>query len=73
MYALQNSSVSAKNPSPKGFLNASFKSFLRSFTKVKTKRHSKEYRFVLAGEEGFEPSQTESESVVLPLHNSPIN
>ena len=26
----------------------------------------------LAGEEGFEPSQTESESVVLPLHNSPI-
>ena len=27
----------------------------------------------LAGEEGFEPSQTESESVVLPLHNSPIN
>ena len=26
----------------------------------------------MAGEEGFEPSQTESESVVLPLHNSPI-
>ena len=24
----------------------------------------------LAAEEGFEPSQTESESVVLPLHNS---
>ena len=27
----------------------------------------------LVGEEGFEPSQTESESVVLPLHNSPIS
>jgi hypothetical protein len=26
----------------------------------------------LAAEEGFEPSQTESESVVLPLHNSAI-
>ena len=25
----------------------------------------------LAGEQGFEPQQTESESVVLPLHNSP--
>ena len=24
----------------------------------------------MAAEEGFEPSQTESESVVLPLHNS---
>jgi hypothetical protein len=27
----------------------------------------------LAGELGFEPRQTESESVVLPLHHSPIN
>ena len=27
----------------------------------------------MAAEEGFEPSQTESESVVLPLHNSAIN
>ena len=27
---------------------------------------------LLAAEEGFEPSQTESESVVLPLHNSAI-
>lgn len=26
--------------------------------------------FVLAAELGFEPRQTESESVVLPLHNS---
>ena len=26
----------------------------------------------MAGDEGFEPSQTESESVVLPLHNSAI-
>src|SRR6476620_6377643 len=30
-------------------------------------------RFCLAGELGFEPRQTESESVVLPLHHSPIN
>ncbi len=29
------------------------------------------HRF-LAAEEGFEPSQTESESAVLPLHNSAI-
>jgi hypothetical protein len=28
------------------------------------------FGFLLAAEEGFEPSQTESESVVLPLHNS---
>src|SRR5699024_1327324 len=28
--------------------------------------------FSLAAEEGFEPSQTESESVVLPLHNSAV-
>ena len=28
--------------------------------------------FFLAAEEGFEPSQTESESAVLPLHNSAI-
>ena len=27
---------------------------------------------LLAAEEGFEPSQTESESAVLPLHNSAI-
>lgn len=31
------------------------------------------YRTFMAAEEGFEPSQTESESVVLPLHNSAIN
>ena len=30
-------------------------------------------RFFLAGDEGFEPSQTESESVVLPLHKSPMD
>ena len=29
--------------------------------------------FSVAAEEGFEPSQTESESVVLPLHNSAIH
>ena len=28
--------------------------------------------FTMVAEEGFEPSQTESESVVLPLHNSAI-
>ncbi len=27
----------------------------------------------LAGDEGFEPPQTESESVVLPLHKSPTD
>ena len=27
----------------------------------------------VAAEEGFEPSQTESESAVLPLHNSAIS
>ena len=31
-----------------------------------------EPHLVMAGEEGFEPSQTESESVVLPLHNSAV-
>ena len=31
------------------------------------------YRDWLAGELGFEPRQTESESVVLPLHHSPID
>jgi len=31
------------------------------------------YEARLAGELGFEPRQTESESVVLPLHHSPIN
>ena len=29
--------------------------------------------FLMAAEEGFEPSQTESESVVLPLHNSAMS
>ena len=28
--------------------------------------------FTMVAEEGFEPSQTESESVVLPLHNSAV-
>ena len=28
--------------------------------------------FCLAGDEGFEPPQTESESGVLPLHKSPV-
>ena len=32
----------------------------------------KQLPFVLAAGEGFEPSQTESESVVLPLHNPAI-
>ena len=34
---------------------------------------SYEKLLLLAAEEGFEPSQTESESVVLPLHNSAIS
>src|SRR6516164_2615277 len=36
----------------------------------KSKRLCK-YLILLAGELGFEPRQTESESVVLPLHHSP--
>ena len=32
----------------------------------------RKHGFRVAAEEGFEPSQTESESVVLPLHNSAI-
>src|SRR5699024_1844643 len=35
----------------------------------KTKGHPFGCPFVLAAGEGFEPSQTESESIVLPLHN----
>ncbi len=34
------------------------------------KRWNKQSGSKMAAEEGFEPSQTESESVVLPLHNS---
>lgn len=34
------------------------------------KKASSKSLLFLAAEEGFEPSQTESESVVLPLHNS---
>ena len=46
---------------------------IKDGAKKSTRKH-----FVLSGggfgpaEEGFEPSQTESESVVLPLHNSAI-
>ena len=43
---------------------------------LKFKDFSRLYLFrslFMAAEEGFEPSQTESESVVLPLHNSAIN
>ena len=43
--------------------------FRRRFIKWGKLRRS----FWLAGELGFEPRQTESESVVLPLHHSPIN
>ena len=35
------------------------------------KRHAEACLFFLAGDEGFEPPQTESESGVLPLHKSP--
>lgn len=38
---------------------------------IKKIDHTK-YGLSMAAEEGFEPSQTESESVVLPLHNSAI-
>ena len=33
----------------------------------------RKHGFRVAAEEGFEPSQTESESVVLPLHNSALS
>jgi hypothetical protein len=39
---------------------------------VDLRRQSGSAFFGLAGELGFEPRQTESESVVLPLHHSPI-
>ena len=39
---------------------------------AKKKRHAEACLFFLAGDEGFEPPQTESESGVLPLHKSPI-
>ncbi len=39
---------------------------------MKKSSFSYEKLLLLAAEEGFEPSQTESESVVLPLHNSAI-
>ena len=39
---------------------------------LKQKEHNKCVLFVLAAEEGFEPSQNESESLVLPLHYSAI-
>ena len=38
---------------------------------AKKKRHAEACLFFLAGDEGFEPPQTESESGVLPLHKSP--
>src|SRR4051812_30578844 len=39
---------------------------------MKAQRVWEKDRWSLAGELGFEPRQTESESVVLPLHHSPI-
>ena len=39
---------------------------------AKKKRHAEACLFFLAGDEGFEPPQTESESGVLPLHKSPM-
>ena len=36
---------------------------------MQKERHACGVSFFLAAGEGFEPSQTESESVVLPLHN----
>ena len=41
--------------------------------KQKNRSRQGRERFALAAEEGFEPSQTESESGVLPLHNSATN
>lgn len=43
-----------------------------SYTHKKKDRFPKEICLFLAAEEGFEPSQSESESLVLPLHYSAI-
>ena len=46
-----------------------------AFPAILRKRQKRPYAFtygLLAAELGFEPRQTESESVVLPLHNSAI-
>ncbi len=48
-----------------------FRGPLGGGTDIIEKRHLM-VSFFMAAEEGFEPSQTESESVVLPLHNSAI-
>ena len=54
------------------FKSGTFGSEKQLFQKRKP-RYSFEYRVVsMAGDEGFEPPQTESESGVLPLHKSPI-
>ena len=37
-----------------------------------TQRSAWERVLLMAGDEGFEPPQTESESGVLPLHKSPV-
>ena len=42
------------------------------FLNVKNKKSKRNALALLAAGEGFEPSQTESESVVLPLHNPAI-
>ncbi len=39
---------------------------------IKNRRERYRVRDDVVAEEGFEPSQTESESVVLPLHNSAL-
>ena len=46
--------------------------FFANVCKVKPRSQLGFGVFFLAGDEGFEPPQTESESGVLPLHKSPI-
>ena len=54
------------NSRPQGSRSAA-----QTLTPAKKKRHAEACLFFLAGDEGFEPPQTESESGVLPLHKSP--
>ena len=51
---------------------SAFHKFQKGFISLK-KALAVASAFFMAAEEGFEPSQTESESVVLPLHNSAID
>ena len=60
----------ASNPRPTVLETAALPAELFPYKKPRMKTHSR--FFFLAAGEGFEPSHTESESAVLPLHNPAI-